>query len=508
MTPDPKIAALETQFQDYAKTLNDLQMQVTRLQQVKTPTPSPAMTPDPKIAALETQFQDYAKTLNDLQMQVTRLQQVKTPTPSPAMTPDPKIAALETQFQDYAKMLNDLQTQVAKLENAMTRFVHRYLPIAGGILMLFFLMAVLWPVFSSKKVRDKLDESISQNSQDVNGATNKSRAEETSISIHEVAKLNQNFEGLSQSFFDIRHLQSNIQSIPEQFKQFDDRIRALEQSVFSSWCIIGKSVIGKSHIQGNIPCQDAQSIEPVDSRWGVAVVCDGAGSAKLSHIGSEFVAQQSAKLFKKLVIRQAWNRSQILPSHEEWHTFAKEGFIAIREELDDYAKQNRYEIASLACTSIVVIYSPIGILLSHIGDGRAAYRTMRGEWKAIMVPWKGNEPNETVFLTSSFWHKNLDDYIESRVIVDKIAAFAIMSDGCEKHAFECSIFDKKTEKWSDPNQPYPKFFEPLFTTLVDMRTENAQSSEIEAKWKAFLEAGTSGLTNEPDDKTMILGVLS
>jgi hypothetical protein len=83
-----------------------------------------------------------------------------------------------------------------------------------------------------------------------------------------------------------------------------------------------------------------------------------------------------------------------------------------------------------------------------------------------------------------------------------------MSDGCEAHAFECSHFDETTQKWSDPNQPYPKFFQPLVVTLNRLKREGLPQEDIKQKWEAFLEGGTSGLKDESDDKTMILGILN
>ncbi|HFQ94713.1 MAG TPA: hypothetical protein ENK32_11925 [Anaerolineae bacterium] len=81
-----------------------------------------------------------------------------------------------------------------------------------------------------------------------------------------------------------------------------------------------------------------------------------------------------------------------------------------------------------------------------------------------------------------------------------------MSDGCEKHAFECSRIDENGI-WSDPNRPYPGFFEPLLETLVQMKADSDSAAEIQTKWKQFLESGNEGLQHEPDDKTLILGIL-
>jgi len=69
------------------------------------------------------------------------------------------------------------------------------------------------------------------------------------------------------------------------------------------------------------------------------------------------------------------------------------------------------------------------------------------------------------------------------------------------------LVDPNTQKWTDPNNPYPKFFKPLVNTLKNLKQEGTPYNEIKAKWHSFLTSGNQTLKDEPDDKTMILGVL-
>lgn len=294
----------------------------------------------------------------------------------------------------------------------------------------------------------------------------------------------------------------------------DETTEKREQAipVQSNWIIVGESATGKAHVSNNTPCQDSFAHEPVEKDWGVAVICDGAGSAKNSDIGSEFTAKHVAKLFKELIIKEGWNATNQLPDDSEWEKKAKEVLVKSREELEKKATNENLEFLSLACTVIVNVYSPTGLLIIHIGDGRAGYCNEQGEWQATIIPHKGEESNQTVFLTSSVWLK--DDQLvmskvfvpESSVIRDNIKAFTLMSDGCENHSFECSRMDTEKNMWEDPNKPFPKFFNPLITSLKSMRQENVTEEEMNAKWKKFLEVGTSSLKEESDDKTMILGI--
>lgn len=274
------------------------------------------------------------------------------------------------------------------------------------------------------------------------------------------------------------------------------------------WLVVRTSVPGKSHTENNppIPCQDSNHYDDIGEGWGIAVVCDGAGSKEYSHYGSRFVAQQAGHYFRKIVEENDWQRSNILPSQDQWQEVSKRAFAKIRDDMEGYAREQGLDSNSLSCTVIVVIHSPNGVLTTHIGDGRAAFCNSEQEWKALIKPHKGEEANTTFFITSIDWSEP-DNYIESVVVKEKPSAFTLMSDGCESHSFEVNIFDEQEQKYKDLNSPYPKFFQPLVATLRNLHRSCARREEIEAKWERFIESGSEKLKNEPDDKTMILGVL-
>ncbi len=291
-----------------------------------------------------------------------------------------------------------------------------------------------------------------------------------------------------------------------------EKMSIINKFSFPKWIVVGESVIGKSHINSNIPCQDNNFNTFFEKNWGIAIVCDGAGSAKNSDKGAEFSAKRALPLcFEELIKKEKWIEKNQLPTPDEWQHKATTEFKKTFEALSNVAIENNIELSNLACTAIVVIFSPIGLLVAHIGDGRAGFRNEQGKWSSIITPHKGEEANQTIFLTSNIWYKepNLKmsevSVPECRVIDEKPTAFVLMSDGCEQHSFECSIIDPNTGKWSDPNQPYDKFFNPLIDTLHKMAT-SPTTVDMQESWKTFLERGTEGLSNESDDKTMILGI--
>lgn len=273
------------------------------------------------------------------------------------------------------------------------------------------------------------------------------------------------------------------------------------------WVLVGESIIGQSHIKNNVPCQDHHHYEMINSDWGIAILADGAGSVEYAHKGSAFIVQEAASLFKDLLKREKWANKGNLPPQEIWHNHAKNTLKTLRGKLETYATQEKTESKHMSSTLIVVLFSPLGLLATHIGDGRAGYCNVDKKWKALINPWKGEYANETVFVSSDIWSENeIDQFIRSNVIYEEPYAFTLLSDGCERHSFICNVWDEDQNKYYDPNIPFDKFFNPLVENLKHMHKNKLEPKAMKAKWAKFLTEGNAKLKNEPDDKTMIIGV--
>ncbi|MDR2652573.1 MAG: protein phosphatase 2C domain-containing protein, partial [Prevotellaceae bacterium] len=278
------------------------------------------------------------------------------------------------------------------------------------------------------------------------------------------------------------------------------------------WIVVGASVVGNGHISTNLPCQDSHKYEYLGESWGIAVTSDGAGSAQNSHIGSKIVAERAVFHFKDLITRRNWIKKNELPTETEWSQICFATLKRVRNDMEMFAKQKNIELKSLYATAIVVIHTPDGILATHIGDGRAGYKNEKGEWKALIIPHKGEEANQTIFVPSDFWdipaYKMSGVLVpESVVVTEKPFAFTLMSDGCENTAWLYNQQNETTSKFFDPNKPFPNFFKPLCDTLQSFRNDKVDEKERAEKWGNFIESGNPSFIKETDDKTMILGVV-
>lgn len=277
------------------------------------------------------------------------------------------------------------------------------------------------------------------------------------------------------------------------------------------WAVVGASVKGNGHIQTGMPCQDCHKYESIGKGWGIAIVSDGAGSAKHSEIGSKVVVERGVIHFKKLVEKEGWMQSNTLPTDIEWWQKSYDVLKTLRNDVAMVAQKNNVEIRDLSATCLVVIYSPVGLLAAHVGDGRMGYENMSGEWKPMMTPHKGEEANQTIFLVSDFWsipNFTLSGVLvpESVVVRDPVKSFALMSDGCENTAWLCTAKNEETGRYYDRNLPFVGFFNPLRETVLSQVKDNIPESERNERWHAFIESGTDGFVKEQDDKTMVYGV--
>ena len=275
--------------------------------------------------------------------------------------------------------------------------------------------------------------------------------------------------------------------------------------------VIGASVRGKGHIQTELPCQDNNKYTYLTKGWGIAVVSDGAGSASKSHIGSKIVVERATTHFVDVIKEMKWIEHNVLPSNEDWAQIAYSVLRRVYNDITNFAQQKNIAIKDLGATVIILIHSPFGILSTHIGDGRAGYRDCNGGWHSIIAPHKGEEANQTIFITSQFWDRpsfRMSGHLipESFIIREKVSGFTLMSDGCENTSWQISQMDRNTGKVCDPNQPFQKFFAPLTNTLIQFHNDRIDANKRAEAWYTFLDTSKE-FSKEVDDKTLILGII-
>lgn len=274
----------------------------------------------------------------------------------------------------------------------------------------------------------------------------------------------------------------------------------------SQWFILADSLMGKGHKENNIPCQDSNRVEKLNEKWGIAIVADGLSSASNSHMGSKLVVDKMTQYLKEIIEEEQWIKNDRLPSLLEWNEYSILLLRRVYHDLVYFSNEHKYDLHSLATTVIAIVYSPFGLLLTHMGDGRAGYCTLDGEWKSMMNPINGETSSDVMPITAPIWtdEEMLRQYIESTIVDEPVRAFTLMSDGCEDFSFETIVKDENGQG-KNVNKPYKAFFEPIIEWISKEWKTSEDQEKIKKEWHAFLDIGNKRIADEKDDKTMIVG---
>ena len=196
------------------------------------------------------------------------------------------------------------------------------------------------------------------------------------------------------------------------------------------WTGFAASIPGGGHIRHGIPCQDASAV--MTSPRPAVIVCDGRGSAKLSHFGAQGAVD--AFLFQISILEPFL--VGILDDEEEkqeqWIKFCRIMYRTLMQVKYDLAEKHNEEEKEFDCTVAFAIAGKKHIGCFQVGDGSIVLR-QNGVCKTVFLPEKGEFANQTHFLRPGgeeqmkFQYALLDAEVNSGI--------AITSDGPEHLMF-------------------------------------------------------------------------
>lgn len=252
-----------------------------------------------------------------------------------------------------------------------------------------------------------------------------------------------------------------------------------------TWKFIARSVVGKSHIERQMPCQDYSGYSLLENKdIAVGAVADGAGSAKHSELG--------AKVTVETVLKELQDQSRLLTpdslkqygrkeTTKLFENIVHQVFAALEQEAQ--AQGCLYE--ELACTIVAFIATSEWLGAMQIGDGFLVTRLQGGDYRLLLQPDKGEFINETTFVTS----RNALQEMQIEALSGKQEFICASTDGLERVAIRLS-------DWT----PFPPFFKPLEKYLAE-----TQNPELEDQYLlGFLNSERLN-ARISDDKTLLLG---
>lgn len=268
--------------------------------------------------------------------------------------------------------------------------------------------------------------------------------------------------------------------------------------------VIGMSYRGTSHIKSNTTCQDYHEFASINEVWNVAIVSDGAGSAANSALGSKSVCAAFKFYISNLVKN---NHSGDILDDKTWDVEFRGMLAQFQKDLRTNIVNDNIPFESLAATIIVLVFSPKGYMVAHVGDGRAGVK-VGNEWKTIISPHKGEEANQTIFSTSKYFGESIIPNLrmsgvyvpETKVSEEKIDAFVLMSDGCENGAwvtYQRVNLPDGDFRVKDVNQPR--------SNALDDALSIIDSADKKNDLEKYITEYSNAFNGEPDDKTILIG---
>lgn len=270
-------------------------------------------------------------------------------------------------------------------------------------------------------------------------------------------------------------------------------------SVQPSWQVYGASSIGKSHIDSNLPNQDSIYLQKTQDGM-VAVVCDGAGSAKFSQAGAAFFSQSIGKMLLSLGVG-------LSVSHSVSISGIAFDLVKVKQQIVEQLSQIRLDLQSQlpAESSLrdyhttftgLLIHANHQALLVQIGDSplitsQFVVRHPHIDYFTNLQVYgddsKNEYVNETHFITQDNWQSFLR--VEP-IDLSQVDCLALMSDGCADLVFEGASVTPKI---------YRPFFGNLLFNLTQSQSLQQGSAIIE---QALGNPATYRLTG--DDKSLVV----
>lgn len=248
------------------------------------------------------------------------------------------------------------------------------------------------------------------------------------------------------------------------------------------WLAAAAAVDGRSHLETGTPCQDAVALHRAGDRL-FAALADGAGSAARAERGSRRAVDAALEILAE------W---EDLPDEGEPLDDAVGEFLGrVRGALEELAEEEGGALRDYACTLLVVVADPTGVVAIQLGDGFVVDRPVEGaDYGLVFEPQHGEYVNQTYFLTQE------DFGAMARASRRPPAKFlALSSDGLERLGLDC-------RRWV-PHGPFFRYLEDWLGLPPESAPDGGEAVSPDLELASFLASGSvRGRTD--DDLSLVL----
>lgn len=194
------------------------------------------------------------------------------------------------------------------------------------------------------------------------------------------------------------------------------------------WHAVAESVVGLSHrrMLPPMPCQDASSAAV--SPRSTLIVCDGAGSAKQSHIGAQNLVQSLNRLlFSMEGLLMRWLDAPANMSFEK--DLADMIYRYAVHQMKDLGETHLRSDRDFRATLLLAVVGQARIFWLKVGDGELVLQTRDGSMRTLGQADKGEFANQTVFVDTGL---TFDSVQYGTVDASDVTGLALMSDGASE----------------------------------------------------------------------------
>lgn len=200
------------------------------------------------------------------------------------------------------------------------------------------------------------------------------------------------------------------------------------------WKVARATMTGKAHQMAGMKCQDFIRQEPKDD-FVCVVAVDGAGSAKHSFKGAEFVSRKACDIFLERGVTLFE-----LTDEEIKHIVLQN----INNELQKMAQEYSCGIEDFACTLMFFISDGSKYIVGNLGDGLIGFRDASNVFNTLLDQERGKYVNVSYFVTSN------GDYLRiKRGNFCTSHVYFIMTDG----TVEC-LYNRKNKSFANALNVY------------------------------------------------------
>jgi len=249
------------------------------------------------------------------------------------------------------------------------------------------------------------------------------------------------------------------------------------------WRVFSASATGQRNVDQGAPGQDASHCL-VTGDVLVAVVCDGAGSAREGRMGADFMARMLAEQLSSTLYADRRLLDLQAEGSAPLEAALRSAIEAVRGRLADLAASSELALHDYSCTLVGCVASPGGGCLFHIGDGFAIVQSAAGE-SVLSRPENGEYADETYFVTDENWKDHLR--LTPIAAPGRGCVIGLMSDGTAPFAV-----DRARSGFFRP------FIEPVAAYLREATAPNGNDA-----LRNLLESPRAGEISS-DDKTLLL----